>query len=237
MLNITYIGHSGFLVETETVYLLFDYYTGAIPQMDPKKKLFVFASHVHHDHYNREILSLREEFPHICYVLSDDICQKDGDALVEDLSDQEDILFVKPDEEYDLSGCRIRTLRSNDIGVAFVVCCDGKTIYHAGDLNWWHWEGEPEQYNKGMKLSYQTEIGKLGDEKIDAAFVPVDPRLGDQYCLGIDYFMRNTETRKVFPMHFWRKYRIFDRLSQEECTEGYRDKIMRIEREGQTFAC
>ena len=41
------------------------------------------------------------------------------------------------------------------------------------------------------------------DEKIDIAFVPVDPRLGEQYCWGLDCFMKRTETKVVFPMHFW----------------------------------
>ncbi len=43
-------------------------------------------------------------------------------------------------------GAEIRTLRSTDEGVAFVVHYAGKTIYHAGDLNWWHWKkGEPDE--------------------------------------------------------------------------------------------
>ena len=129
----------------------------------------------------------------------------------------------------------MRTLRSNDEGVAFLVHYHGQTLYHAGDLNWWHWEGEPEAYNTGMRRSYQAEINKLQGEKIDAAFVPVDPRLGEQYCWGIDCFMKRTDTKRVFPMHFWGNYDVFDRLMLEQCTQEYRDRIMKIEQEGQSF--
>ena len=43
-----------------------------------------------------------------------------------------------------------------------------------------------------MKQNYQREVDKLEGRKIDAAFVPVDPRLEDAYFWGIDYFMRKT---------------------------------------------
>ena len=71
--------------------------------------------------------------------------------------------------------------------------------------------------------------------KIDAAFVPVDPRLGEQYCWGIDCFMKRTDTNYVFPMHFWGSYDVYDRLMLEPCTRDYRDRIMKIEQEGQSF--
>ena len=87
-----------------------------------------------------------------------------------------------------------------------------------------------------MRRSYQSEINKLEKESIDAAFVPVDPRLGEQYVWGLDCFMKRTQTKCVFPMHFWGNYEVFDRLMLEKCTEDYKDKIMKIEREGQSFS-
>lgn len=224
MMNITYVGHSGFLAEIDDAYFLFDYYKGTMPQMDASKKMFVFASHAHYDHYNKAIYELRKDFAEIYYILSSDIT-----------AEAEGVYSVKPNEELVCGGCHVRTLRSNDEGVAFLVRYHGRTLYHAGDLNWWHWEGEPEAYNTGMRRSYQTEINKLQKEKIDAAFVPVDPRLGEQYCWGIDCFMKRTETSHVFPMHFWGNYEIFDRLMLEQCTKEYRDRIIKIEQEGQSF--
>jgi L-ascorbate metabolism protein UlaG (beta-lactamase superfamily) len=60
MMKITYIGHSGFFVEMEDACFLFDYYKGTIPETDGNKKMYVFVSHRHHDHYNEEISGCRK---------------------------------------------------------------------------------------------------------------------------------------------------------------------------------
>ena len=70
---------------------------------------------------------------------------------------------------------------------------------------------------------------------IEAAFVPVDPRLEGQYAEGLDFFMQHTRTKCVFPMHFWNDYGIFERLKKEACTAEYRERIMEIREPGQTF--
>ena len=85
---VTYLGHSGFLIETEKLYLLFDsiaaeeitprmqnhpFSYGIMPQLDPAKELLVFVSHAHQDHFSRRICKLRELYPHVTYFLSSDI--------------------------------------------------------------------------------------------------------------------------------------------------------------------
>ena len=47
---VTYLGHSGFLVELKRTYLLFDYFTGKLPELSKEKEL-ILLGHVHHDHY------------------------------------------------------------------------------------------------------------------------------------------------------------------------------------------
>lgn len=86
-----------------------------------------------------------------------------------------------------------------------------------------------------MRRSYEREIQKIGGETIDAAFVPVDPRLEGQYAEGLEFFMLHTRTKCVFPMHFWNDYGIFERLKKEACTAKYRERIMEIREPGQTF--
>ncbi len=53
--TVTYIKHSGFLVETKESYLLFDYWEGKLPELQYDKELYVFSSHAHHDHYTKDI--------------------------------------------------------------------------------------------------------------------------------------------------------------------------------------
>ena len=217
MMKVTYMGHSGFLLEMDRIYCMFDYYKGEFPKWDSGKKMAVFVSHAHYDHFGKAIFSLSSDIP------------------VTEYEDEGDVICAAPNESFDVFGMQVRTLRSNDQGVAYLLHGEGKTIYHAGDLNWWHWEGESETFNKMIRRTYQSEINKLQNEKIDVAFVPVDPRLGEQYCWGIDCFMKRTDTKCVFPMHFWGNYEVFDRLMLENCTEAYRDRIMKIGQEGQTF--
>ena len=227
-MRVTYIGHSGFSVELESHILLFDYYEGTMPEFDPAKKLLVFASHSHPDHFNREILKLADVYPDVEYIFPKDI-------RIAKKEQRESEHFMRKRDEITVGDTKVKSLRSTDEGVAFLVRCEDRIIYHAGDLNWWHWEGEPDEKNTEMRRAYQAEINRLMDEKIDIAFVPVDPRLGEQYCWGLDCFMKRTETKVVFPMHFWGNYSIFNRLALEKCAKDYEDRIVRIEKPGQVF--
>ena len=225
MIKVTYLDHSGFLVELEDAYFLFDYYKGRLPQIDLEKKMFVFVSHAHHDHYRKDIFNLRKHFREIRYVLSSDI----------EIKAEKDIVQMQPNEKKEVRGAEIRTLRSTDEGVAFVVHYAGKTIYHAGDLNWWHWEEETESYNEQMRQDYQREIDKLKDIVIDIAFVPLDPRQENQYAWGMDYFMKHTHTKYVFPMHMWGDYEVYDRLMENPEAEPYKERVIEVKEPGQVF--
>jgi len=120
----------------------------------------------------------------------------------------------------------VQTLASNDEGVAFIVDADGLRIYHAGDLNWWHWEGEPDDYNEGMAVSYKSQIDLLAGKTIDLAFVPVDPRLEGQYAWGINYLMQTVDVRRAVPMHFAADPSIVKKLLEDPASQGYRDRIL-----------
>ena len=225
MFKVTYISHSGFLVELEDAYLLFDYYKGEVPKFAPEKTVYVFSSHSHHDHFNFSIFNLQKRENRIHYILSDDI-QVEG---------FKEVTLVGPNMEITVGDCLITTLESTDLGVAFLVNYKGTKIYHAGDLNWWHWNGESDDYNQKMKENYQKEVNKLGGEEIDVAFVTLDPRLEDAYLLGLDYFMKETYTATVFPMHFWEKYETLEKLLNEKEIKEYKGKIVCAKKEGEEF--
>lgn len=229
-MKITYLHHSGFAVETETKTLLFDYYTqgGRYAGFDPAacagKELFVFVSHFHEDHFDRRILEWAEQdglSPR--YVFSPDVRPKAGF--------KGERLVAKPHESYDFGGIHIETLRSNDEGVAFLVEADGKTIFHAGDLNWWHWNGESDAFNEDIRKSYTGEIDRLKGRRIDAAFIPADLRLEDKYFWAVDYFMKTVGAESVFPMHFWGRFDVCGMLKEKE----YGDKVEEITGENQVF--
>ncbi len=206
-MRITYLGHSGFLAETKEHYLLFDYYTGKLPVFSPEKKLTVFVSHSHQDHYNKEIFALQNGL-HITYVLSGDIRRKRIEELVHR---ENELLSVRAHETYRLYGDQmaIETLRSTDIGVAYLVTLseEGRTyhFYHAGDLNLWKWAEESKAHNNNMEANFRREMELIRGRHFDAAFVPLDPRQEDFAFGGMDLFLETADADAVFPMHFWRQ--------------------------------
>lgn len=234
-MKITYIHHSGFLAETNQALLLFDFVGGILPPLDPAKTLVVFVSHRHEDHFNPDIFALADSHPHTIYVLSDDIWQN---RVPEKHFSRTH--FIDPGRMIHLAeggGILIRAFRSTDEGVAFLVEAGGKTIYHAGDLNDWQWNGESLSWNHTMKANYQKELEAIHSLGIipDAAMVPLDGRQEDLFYLGLHEFMCQVGAGMVFPMHFWNDFSVIDRLKSLECSDSYRDKIAEIQREGQSF--
>lgn len=224
-MTVTYLYHSGFAVEFEDIMLVFDYYKGELPQSAEGKRLYVFSSHFHKDHFQRCIFEWSDRYD-VTYILSKDIRAKGFEG---------NVIRVRGREEIQADELKIKTLRSTDVGVAFFVRFRGTAIYHAGDLNWWHWEEEGPAYNEKMKADYQKEIESIEGERIDLAFVPLDPRLEEAYGWGADYFMRHTDTRYLFPMHLWGSYKTISRFLNDPLSEGYRDRIVRIEKRQQSF--
>lgn len=233
-MQITYIGHSGFYVALENTLLLFDYYKGSLPNFPHSKKLYVFASHRHPDHFNPEIFSLSKDKGDTFFILSNDIWES---RIPKDLRTQ--ALRLKPNVNHSLGNLTVRTLKSTDEGVAFLVKCEGKTIYHAGDLNDWRWMGEPESWNRQMQKNYRSYIEPLRNMHIDAAFIPLDPRQEDYYALGMDYFFSLTGKRndgdRIYPMHCWEDYGIIDRWLREHPEHPDRNRIVLIRGRGESF--
>ena len=231
--KIWYLYHSGFAVETPTHFLVFDYWrntpkgsgldVGVIDVAALKDKdVLVFASHQHGDHFIREILHWHKDIPKLRLILSDDI------PVVENA------LMIGPGQTLSQPDFTIKTLKSTDEGVAFVLETDGLRIYHAGDLHWWHWEGEPAEENQSMGDNYKEQVALLGADPIDLAFVTLDPRLEEQYAWGFDYLMRTADIRHAVPMHFGNDTSVVARLLRDPVSEGYRDRIIGLTRRGES---
>lgn len=223
-MNVTYIHHSCFLVETDRFYYLFDYEKGYLPKMDTEKPILVLSSHSHADHYNPEIFSLLKDsgMQHIRAILSDDI----------EMPESVDTLRVSPETTYDLGlQQKLTTFRSTDLGVAFLIEDQDTLIYHAGDLNDWVWEEESDAYNEEMTLNYRRQIDmlsqKLGQRELDAAFVVLDPRQEKDYDRGLCYFLENISAKRVYPMHYWEKPSVIETFLTEH--PKYQANVQRTE--------
>ncbi len=164
------------------------------------------------------------------FILSNDIFER---RVPEEL--REAALFVKPHGTYELEGLRLATLKSTDEGVAFLVECEGKRIYHAGDLNCWVWEGAPKWQNDMMEKAYKDELKLLEGKDIDVAFVPLDPRQDADFDLGMRYFFEAAGATHVFPMHMWEDYTVVPLFKSTPTYREYAPHVMDVKEPGQAF--
>lgn len=216
---VTHLYHSGCLVELEHHSLLFDYHQGEL-HINPNKPLYVFVSHRHFDHYNPEIFKISH--PNITYILSDTLRHKHIAH------------YVDVNQEYDFDDIHVKTLLSTDEGCAFIVEVENQTIYHAGDLNWWHWDDEPRKDNEYQEITYKQEINRI-KETIDLAFVVVDKRQEGDYLLGLQYFLSHVKARYIMPIHYFGDYTITKQLQQEKLNNPYMTEIIPVHHQNETF--
>lgn len=214
-MNIYYIYHSCFVVENSEYILIFDYYktprkkknsiniNDFVISMD--KKVVVFSSHAHADHFNPDIMKWQENNPKISYVLSSDIGIK---------SASERCYIVSEGDEVKVEGLDVKVYGSTDAGVSFWVKIGDKIIFHAGDLNWWYWSDDTKEEEDFMRNSFQKIIRDIkgNKEKINIAFFPVDPRLEENAFLGGKYFVQELQPENIIPMHFGKSYSVVKEL-------------------------
>ena len=130
---------------------------------------------------------------------------------------------------------------STDEGIAFLVDADGARIYHAGDLNDWHWDDIDLPWNEEQRTGYSASLSAIAevveqDGRIpDAAFVPVDSRLGEFFWMGMDGYMQKVGARYLFPMHLFGDSKVIARLKAHPCAASYADRILGTGTEGEQF--
>lgn len=211
-MKLVYIYHSGFVIEGTGFSILIDYYRdtshesgkGYVHEVWLKRpgRLYVLCSHVHADHYNPEILTWRQVRPDIHYILSKDI----RSAIKEST---ENLVFLDKLDSFRDDLLELKAFGSTDAGISFLINAEGKRIFHAGDLNNWHWneESSPEE-SRGYENAFLKELKILKEETdyVDLAMFPVDARLGKDYMKGATQFIEHIRTGCFAPMHFWEKY-------------------------------
>lgn len=195
-LRVRFLGHSGFLVEAEGRFLLFDYYTdragllkGGLPSGGEGA---VLISHSHLDHFNRAVFDMA--VPGRTVIVADSGVPAPKEA--------EGFLGIEPGGSAELGWARVKAYGSTDVGCSFLVEMHGAKLFHAGDLNDWYWEGEstPEEL-VADETRFFGELAKITEGDIDIAFFPVDMRLGKHAARGVSHFAKALRPRIIIPMH------------------------------------
>ena len=225
MVKVYNMGHSGFTVELDSLVLVFDYYEGLFPALPPKKKVCVFISHRHPDHFNPAVFSLCADHPDVHYYISDDIYE----SRISDKAAGKYTLVHPGDDLRITTRFRVKALPSTDCGVAFLVFVNGRNFFHAGDLNLWLWDTMTEAEAFTMTKRFREYTAQIGSIAIDTAFLPLDTRQGIYSFLGFDYYMKHFKIRRAIPMHFFGSSRISRDLIDSPISRDYREKIITLD--------
>lgn len=210
-MKIYYLDNSGFAVLMRRSLLLFDYYnphpaegvapalsSGVVPPeaLSGFERVYVFASHKHFDHFNRAIFALAAHHPRVKYILDAGITRRPAGV---------DCTALRLGEVFADDALAARACPSTDIGVSFIVQTEGKTLFHAGDLNCWHWMLDwSEAEEAAARAQFDEALDALRPHlaRPDAAFFPVDGRMKGTYDDGARQFAHAFRPRLLVPMHF-----------------------------------
>ena len=112
---------------------------------------------------------------------------------------------------------------STDLGVSFLLNIHGKKVFHAGDLNFWHWRDESSLKEiEEAEMEFIRAVKPISRESVDIAFFPVDPRQGTMFEAGANYFILQVKPRLLIPMHYFHKTEIileYARTASSRTTE------------------
>ena len=217
-IQVSYLNHSGFRVVVDGLCMVFDYWPGEDGQrgkltradLSGYDQVIVFVSHGHPDHFTPEIYDWVEP-DRVHYVLGYDVPEPYlGHRL-------------RPGQELRVASAFITAYGSTDAGVSFLVRCHGATVFHAGDLNLWHWRDESSITEiEAAEKAFYACVEPIPKQQIDVAFFPVDPRQGSMYDAGAGYFAMAVKPRLMIPMHFQGRDDValeFVRLNRSRRTE------------------
>ncbi len=245
LLEVSYLGHSAWLVITPHRCLLFDY--GAQPARHPNGTLsdgvfnadqlpdlplYVFASHKHGDHYSAYLHSQMAKRPNTSFVMGLDTQPSCADTETAPTG----TWLAWPRAEIRLDDMLIICSGSTDSGVSFLVEMPEGVIYHGGDLALWD---ETTFFRRVYKeeIDWLAQKAAVLDRVPDLAFLPVSTSDGYQetpLLEGLWYFLDHLAPRVIFPMHGHHYESLYSRFA-ELAAVGGRSRVLVPQKMGDQF--
>lgn len=194
--DLYFLHHSGFMLELETMILVFDYYLDPLKRLEVRlektdKPVYFFVSHVHGDHFNRAIRKFEKR-------ASGYFLHRDCHLALADESLLHEMDVGETVNEGPLS---VHMYGSTDAGGSYMVEAEGLTIFHAGDLNWWHWAGEGDSENREARDCFFRELSCIKEKEVDIAMLPVDARQQAAREWGVKAYLSHFSAGLLIPMH------------------------------------
>lgn len=201
--EIIYIFHNCFVLKLKEKAFLFDYpadeylneaMRNTLISKITDTDLYIFSSHNHPDHFNRNVVNLSAYAHNMTYVLSKDIGKKN--RQFKELSS---CFILAPDQSYSINDLEINTFLSNDQGVAFLITTHNLNIYFGGDLANWNWDELTKEETRFLVTYFGEVLNKLQKWPIQIAFSNTDARLKN--WAGAAQFIETIKPNLFVPMH------------------------------------
>lgn len=202
---VTYFYQSSFTVAVEKTLLIFSYRQTDLPALPQAYRLserdmqgfnniVVFVPLDSLDHHDQAIYTWKQSFP-ITYVVTQEAAARAGE--------QANVRAVREGDVLSVANVQIAVHGSTDAGVSFMVKTGGIRIFHAGDLNLWHWrEDSPLREIARAEEAFYQAVAAIPREKLDICMFPLDPHLGGFYDAGANHLIMALKPSVFFPMHF-----------------------------------
>lgn len=237
---IYHTGNSGFMIQYKDAFYIFDYYA-QLPfsdepsidnaQISPEflkdKKVFVFVSHEHSDHFDPLITDWQKSNPSIEYYFGFD--PNSFQTFTNHPFELPNYNILKADTTYSFSDLKIVTFKSPiDGGLGFVIQTSDFKLLHPGDALFMGTEW-PNTYTQSIDRISQTI------KDIDLAFIPV---VGcgfnntDALNRSNQYMIRSFNPKHIIPMHGTGREEYYYQFKEQINHENLKQKVLILENKG-----
>ncbi len=230
--HVRYLYHCGYLVETAGHVLVFDYWEPlddtddlgleqgvVVPVALAGKRVRVFTSHSHSDHWDPVVLTWREHIEDIHFFFG-----------WEQESAENGVGLPAPRASYADESLIVHTVNSHHSGVpesAFLIQVDGLVIFFGGDYQGKSARGAESQ--AAVDMAYLRKAAELGDTVVDMVFIGA--WLGGANIAILD----GLAPRVVFPMHDGGKESEYLDFAADCRAAGRSFEVLCPERRGHSF--
>ncbi len=219
---VTYFYQSAFTVSLKKTLMVFSYRQTGLSQLAPEQRLsekdfqgfnniLVFVPNNSLTHHDREVIyGWKSSFP-ITYILSEDAGKQAPDLP--------SIRVCKEGDSFSVAQAKVSAFGSTDAGVSFLAEAEDVCVFHAGDLNLWHWREENTLREiTRAEESFYDKVAALPKDKVDICFFPLDPNQGGLYDAGANHIIMAIRPRVFFPMHFGERAEIANEYARRALT-------------------
>ncbi|MCR5155874.1 MAG: MBL fold metallo-hydrolase [Butyrivibrio sp.] len=235
-----FLGESGFFIEVPSATLVFDWTQGQLPRIRRDKPVYFFISHIHSDHCSSKAFKKAEGLSEVEIYLGYDNSIPNINKFLRGLPGSVSSHLHLVDGFKNLKSedgrVTIQTLKSTDLGVAFLVEIDEETIFHAGDLylkqamnkkDYRKWQADmminqpltPVMDYESQFIHHNNEFFSytepLAGRIIDFGMIPLDPRVEGVAHKTLMRYLDIATFRSWSPMNLRGKYEFVDRFCKE----------------------